>query len=55
MAERSVELIKQALIREYEKLATGEKVHSKAFSLWILGRYADLLYKLYLKAGQKGL
>jgi hypothetical protein len=53
MTERSIESIKEAVIREFEKLATGEKVYSKAFSLHILTKYATLLYKLYKKA-EKG-
>jgi hypothetical protein len=53
MTERSIESIKEAVIREFEKLATGEKVYSKAFSLYILSKYATLLYRLYKKAEKK--
>ena len=53
MAERSIEAIKQAVIREFEKQATEEKIYSRAFSLFVLDRYAQLLYRLYRKAEKK--
>jgi hypothetical protein len=54
MPDKSVEAIKKAVIADFEKLGTGEKVYSKVFSLHILTKYATLLYKLYQKSEQKG-
>jgi hypothetical protein len=50
MAEKTIEQVKKAVIREFERLATSEPVYSKAFSLYILDKYCTLLYKLYKKS-----
>jgi len=48
--ERSIESIKQAIIKDFEKQLTGEKLYSRVFSIYLLDRYAQLLYKIYQKA-----
>lgn len=54
MAEKNLKQIRENIIESFHKDFPGERVNGKIFSLYILDRYATLLYKLYKKASKKG-
>jgi len=52
MSISPVQRIKEGIITRYKKEYPEEKVYSKAFSLYLLNKYARLLYKIYQQAGK---
>jgi hypothetical protein len=54
MADVGIDQIKKAIIKRFEEQATGEEIYSKVFSLYILDKYATLLWKIYQKVEKKG-
>ena len=52
MAMTTLHRIRDGIIARYKKEYPEEKVYSKAFSLYLLNKYARLLYKIYQQAGK---
>jgi len=50
MAEKTIKTIRESIIREFEKDFPEEKVYGKVFSLYLLDRYATLMFKIYERA-----
>jgi hypothetical protein len=50
MAGNTLQRIQDGIIAKYKKEYPDEKLYGKEFSLYLLVRYARLLYKLYQKA-----
>lgn len=53
MATKTLQLIREAIINKFERDFPGEKLYGKPFSLYILDRYAKLLYRIHLKSLEK--
>ncbi len=50
MAEKTTKSIRESIIKQYEKDYPEEKLWGKVFSLYLLTRYATLMYKVYQQA-----
>lgn len=50
MAEKTVKSIRESIINQFEKDFPEEKLYGKVFSLYLLDRYARLLFRIYEKA-----
>ena len=53
MAQKTFKTIKESIIQQYKDDYPDESLYGKVFSLYILDRYARLVYKIYEKA-EKG-
>ena len=50
MAERTIKSVQDGIVKQFEKDYPEEKLWGKVFSLYLLTRYATLLYRVYEKA-----
>ena len=50
MTEKTLRQIREGILEQYKKEFPDEKLYCKVFSVYILDRYAKLLYRLYKKA-----
>ncbi len=50
MAEKTLQELRNSIIEQYRKDYPGEKINGKVFSMYLLERYARLMYKIYQKA-----
>jgi len=53
MAQKTFNQIKESVLTQYKKDYPDESLYGRIFSLYILDRYAKLLFRLYEKA-EKG-
>lgn len=54
MTEKTLERVKESVIRDFEKQFPKEKLYGKVFSVYLLDRYSTLLLKIYKKAKRQG-
>ena len=50
MAEKTLDKIKESIIKDFEKQFPKEKLHGRVFSIYLLDKYSSLLLKIYQKA-----
>jgi hypothetical protein len=53
MAEKTLDKVKESIIRDFEKQFPKEKLYGKVFSIYLLDRYSNLLLRIYKKAKVK--
>jgi len=53
MTEKTLERVKESVIKDFNKQFPKEKLYGKVFSIYLLDRYANLLLKLYRKANKQ--
>ena len=52
MAAKTFRQVKESIIQQYKEDYPDERLYGKIFSLYLLDRYAKLLFKLCEKAGK---
>jgi hypothetical protein len=50
MSERTLKSVKENIVAQFNRDYPEERLYGKVFSLYILDRYAKLMYRIYKKA-----
>jgi hypothetical protein len=50
MAEKTFKQIREGIIEQFKKDYPDERLYGRVFSLYLLDRYARLMFKIYEKA-----
>ena len=53
MRVKTLKEIKESILKQYKEDYPDEALYGKIFSLYLLDRYARLLFSIYKKAGEK--
>lgn len=53
MAQKTIQQIKDSIFADYEKQFPKERLWGKVFSIYLLDKYARLLYRIYQKANKQ--
>jgi len=53
MTEKTLDKVKESIIKDFNKQFPKEKLYGKVFSIYVLDRYATLLLRIYKKANKR--